>query len=109
MINDRGSKKWVAMMLPEHVEMLNQLHDEQSHQSMPQLDEQKFIELSQKISDAVTDNLTVEVAYFKDYGVWTIIGRIEKIDTYTRTLTVHTIMNDTYKIKLDSIVDIEIN
>lgn len=39
-IKDRGTIKWTAMMLPEHVELLKQLEHEQQKVKKPELDEQ---------------------------------------------------------------------
>jgi len=30
-VNDRGTKKWTAMMMPEHEEMLHQMWQEQEY------------------------------------------------------------------------------
>ena len=39
-INERGTKKWTSLMLPEQIEMLEQLDREQDRKEKPILDEQ---------------------------------------------------------------------
>lgn len=106
MINDRGSKKWASLMLPEHKELLHGLYEEQFHEAPPTLDEQTLLELSYKISYAVTDNLIAEIIYMKDHHTCRLLGHIIKIDSYNKLLTVQDKEGVTRKIQLDSIVDI---
>ncbi|WP_419893407.1 YolD-like family protein [Oceanobacillus kimchii] len=41
-VNDRGTIKWTAMMLPEHAELLNQLKEKKNRKQKPILDEQQL-------------------------------------------------------------------
>ncbi|GGF28051.1 hypothetical protein GCM10010954_28930 [Halobacillus andaensis] len=38
--NDRGTIKWTSLMLPEHVEMVQEIFKEQEREEKLQLDEQ---------------------------------------------------------------------
>ncbi|GIP64468.1 hypothetical protein J32TS6_30230 [Virgibacillus pantothenticus] len=41
MVNDRVTIKWTSIMLPEHVEMLEEVWKEQEYKEKPILDEQQ--------------------------------------------------------------------
>lgn len=79
MINDRGTKKWTALMMPEHIEMLNRMWKELEHKEQPILDEHQIEENAMKLQLAIHDNLTVEVKYFKDHDFNTVRGKILSI------------------------------
>ncbi|WP_077309098.1 YolD-like family protein [Terribacillus halophilus] len=49
MVHDRGKIKWTSLMLPEHVEMLQQMGREIGIEKAPILDEQQLEELEQKV------------------------------------------------------------
>ena len=50
---DRGTIKWTAMMLPEHVKLLREWHAEDDYIPKPQHDEYEFEELALQIQTAV--------------------------------------------------------
>ncbi|WP_330948912.1 YolD-like family protein [Virgibacillus sp. MG-45] len=54
-------------MLPEHVQALNKLFEEQDHKQKPILDDQQFIEIDAKLRQAKKNNITVEIEYFADH------------------------------------------
>ncbi|MCM3396501.1 YolD-like family protein [Oceanobacillus profundus] len=76
MINDRGTKKWTALMMPEHIEMLNQVWKELDHKEKPILDEQQMEENAMKLQLAIHDSLTVEVKYFNEHDFHTVRGKL---------------------------------
>src|SRR5699024_1318970 len=87
-VNDRGTKKWTAMMIPEHEEMLQQMWDEQKYKEKPILDEQKQFEINSKLQLAINNDLTVEVEYY-DHDVHdfqTIKGKLIMVDNLARVL-----------------------
>jgi len=43
-VNDRGTMKWTSLMLPEHIEALNRMWEEQTYKEMPILDEHQIME-----------------------------------------------------------------
>ncbi|WP_424475396.1 YolD-like family protein [Oceanobacillus kimchii] len=57
-INDRGKIKWTAMMMPEHLELLNQLKEKQIRKQKPILDEQQLEENGFQLMMAHKDNGT---------------------------------------------------
>jgi len=79
MINDRGTKKWTSLMMPEHVEMLNNMWKQLEYKNKPILDEQQIEENVMKLQLAIHNNLTIEVKYFKDHDFHTIKGKLSSI------------------------------
>ena len=79
MINDRGTKKWTALMMPEHIEMLNQMWKELEYKNKPILDEQQIEDNAMKLQLAMQNKLTIEVKYFKDHVFNTVRGKILSI------------------------------
>ena len=56
MVNDRGTKKWTSLMLPEHVEILKKVFAEQSYQTKPILDEQQVVENERILKHALHED-----------------------------------------------------
>ncbi|GAB2555974.1 YolD-like family protein [Gracilibacillus alcaliphilus] len=79
-VNDRGNKKWSAMMLPEHVVELKKLKKEVSLQQKPSIDEQQFQEFNFRLALAQKDNLCVEVKYFHSGSIKIVKGYVDMIN-----------------------------
>lgn len=78
-VNDRGAKKWTAMMLPEHVEALKQIFAEE-HKERPILDEQQMEENGFILRNASKGNLIVQIKYYTNNDFHIIEGKIYSID-----------------------------
>lgn len=85
-LKDRGTIKWTSIMLPEHVEMLKEVFEEQDHVEKPIIDEQQRMENDLVLQTALHDDLEVEIKYFKDHGYHTIKGNILFIDHINEVL-----------------------
>src|SRR5699024_4328863 len=87
-VNDRGTKKWTAMMMPEHEEMLQQMWKEQEYKQKPILDEQEQFELNTRLQLALQNDLTVEVEYYdhNSHDSRKIKGKLLLADTLANTL-----------------------
>lgn len=79
-VQDRGSKKWVSLMLPEHIEMLREVFIEK--QERPILDEQKMMEIDQTLKYALANHLEVGMTYFKDGNLLRLTGTLAKVDQW---------------------------
>ena len=60
---DRGTIKWTAMMLTEHIKLLREWYDEDNFVLEPQLDEFDFEELAHQIQTAVQMHSMVLIHY----------------------------------------------
>ncbi|MCM3024615.1 YolD-like family protein [Heyndrickxia ginsengihumi] len=108
MIKDRGNKKWVAMMLPEHVEMIKQINIDLEKQEQPILDEDKIQELETRISYSLQYHLPVDFKIWIDGFEQHISGYVQSIDHVQRKFKLRD-MNDNVKyINFSEIVDIRI-
>jgi hypothetical protein len=78
-INDRGTKKWTSLMLPEHLEKLKNVFAEQAYKTKPMLDEQQIMENESILQHAIYDHLTVGIKYFQDHDLHHLQGKITKV------------------------------
>ncbi|OIJ13366.1 hypothetical protein BKP35_09020 [Anaerobacillus arseniciselenatis] len=82
---DRGAKKWsMAMMLPEHVELLRKLEYEMTKVEKPILDQQEIEEVEATLSEAITSNSLVEFTYWKEGFILTKKGFVRSCDLYQK-------------------------
>src|SRR5690625_106953 len=77
-VRDRGTMKWVSLMLPEHVEMLKEVFVE--YKEKPILDEQKMIEIDQALKYALENQITIKMTYYEDGDFSISKGKLAKID-----------------------------
>lgn len=80
-INDRGTKKWTSIMLPEHVAALKQMFKEEERKEKPILDDQKKMEINFLLQAALSSDASLEIEYYADYDYHTIKGRLLMIDS----------------------------
>lgn len=85
---DRGTIKWTAMMLPEHVKLLREWQAEDNYVSEPNLDEYDFEELPHQIQTAVQTHSLISIHYWQDGKAFTTEGTIKELPINTHYLTV---------------------
>src|SRR5699024_12291036 len=78
--HDRGTMKWVSLMLPEHVALLKGVFEER--QEKPFLDKQKQMEIDQKLKDSVALQLEVTITNYKNTECTTLRGKIQQINQW---------------------------
>ena len=104
-VNDRGSIKWTAMMMPEHHQLLHQMWEQQEYKKKPELDDQEKEEINMKLQVAIHNDLFVIIKYYKDHDFKTVRGKLEKVATLQNYL----MLRDGTKIKLQNIIDLLID
>lgn len=107
MIRDRGTQKWTAMMLPEHVALLREHRIDQSKTPRPQLDEWDMDNIEETIGSAMKRNVEVNIKTWNDGEFTYRMGTITWIDLKRRTIE----LEDAFKsftLPLDEIVDVSI-
>ncbi|KHD86386.1 hypothetical protein NG54_03505 [Heyndrickxia ginsengihumi] len=108
MIRDRGNKKWVSLMLPEHVEMIKQINIDLDKQEKPILDEDKIQELETRVSYSMKCNLPIDFKIWIDGFEKHISGHVQSIDHIQKRFKLRD-MNDNVKyVNFDVIADITI-
>lgn len=108
MVQDRGSIKWVSLMLPEHVKMLREWQDEQKNPRsiLPVLDEQKKEELNNTVYEALYKNSPVRFTYIEHGTYKTLQGRIQTFNEVAHELKIMDAVNKKHVIKLSYIIDV---
>ncbi|HZW67996.1 MAG TPA: YolD-like family protein [Pseudogracilibacillus sp.] len=103
-VQDRGTMKWVSLMLPEHVELLKEVFVER--QDKPTLDEQKMTEIDQTVKYAIKHHTPLEMTYFYNGRFEKIVSRLEKIDQWRGFIL---LKNEAgIKISLSSLIDVRL-
>lgn len=80
MIKDRGTIKWTAMMLPEHVQSLKNLLVDEHRIEQPELDEQAIEEFELIICKAMEFNTALTIQVFNNGHINTITGTVHYIN-----------------------------
>ncbi|MEH7522038.1 YolD-like family protein [Bacillus sp. JJ1503] len=80
MIKDRGTIKWTAMMLPEHVQSLKEIMLDEQKLKKPELDEQAIEEFELTICEAMEFHRTIIIEVFENGLFNTITGTVHYIN-----------------------------
>lgn len=104
-VNERGTKKWTSLMLPEHVKMLKDMWQEDDLKEKPIIDEQLQVEFGVKLRLASKDDLTVEITYYANQNYHIEKGKLIFLDPISRQLRF--VSNNEY-ICLDDIIEVTI-
>ncbi|WP_254115392.1 YolD-like family protein [Bacillus haynesii] len=116
-LKDRGSIKWTAMMLPEHVGLLRELESNQNKVKRPVLDMSQIEDMEMIISESMEFNTQVQFTIFKplpflngaDTGeLINIEGKIHYINHIRKVFHVVDSKGDTNLIKFEDVVGVEI-
>jgi|SRR5699024_863145 len=103
-VNDRGTKKWSSIMLPEHVKALKQVFAEQEYKEKPILDDQQKVEIDLKLQIAIQNDLTIEIEYFRHHDFHKIKDKVLMIDSLNGYLRLEKVE----KLPVNDIIDVEI-
>ena len=105
--HDRGSKKWVAMMLPEHVKLLREYNVELKLEDKPDLNEWDLEAIHECLQLASIQKSDIKIKMWRDGQFFYNRGTIESIDLQRRTLELQDPFY-LFSLKLDEIVDVTI-
>ncbi|WP_077622861.1 YolD-like family protein [Sediminibacillus massiliensis] len=75
-VNDRGTIKWTSMMLPEHVEMLNQWYESENDVEKPILSEDQLEEMQRTILEAMEYKRKISLFFFEQRRIHLYEGYI---------------------------------
>ncbi len=101
MNKDRGTIKWTAMMLPEHVKLLREWQTEDTWTEKPQLDETQLEQINQQVYIAYEQQQKVRVRVWVHKQLTTYTGFIQKLNEHERYLH----LDSGQKIAFESICD----
>ncbi|MDL4839717.1 YolD-like family protein [Aquibacillus rhizosphaerae] len=106
MVNDRGTIKWTSLMLPEHVEMLKKLWNEDKTQTKPLLDEQELEQINLIMLEALESKFLVSITVFNRQISREYRGIITSINRNNHTLKLMG-ANGLLTIELVDVIEIE--
>lgn len=109
MIKDRGTIKWTAMMLPEHVDMLRKDWKEDTKICKPVIDEQALEEIELIIKEAKYHSKDLVITYWLDGKFRTVVGYICSINENSKSIRMVDKFNDLITIAFKDLVDARIN
>ncbi|MBN6888330.1 YolD-like protein [Cytobacillus horneckiae] len=107
MIRDRGNKKWVSMMLPEHVKMLREYDESHRKLAKPILDEQKYEQFDEMIAQAMEYHLPLRFTLLQKGERNEVIGHVHYVDGLKEELRVIDEALKPVSLKLADIINIE--
>ncbi|SDN16100.1 YolD-like protein [Psychrobacillus sp. OK028] len=106
-LQDRGNKKWVAMMLPEHVALLREYSKEIKREPRPDLNEWDYDAINHTLDEAIKSKADTKVKLWRDGTFIYKRGIVESVDLRRRVIE----LEDPFsllQLKLDEIVDVTI-
>lgn len=106
-LQDRGSKKWVAMMLPEHVKLLREYSEEIKKEPCPNLNEFDYEAIQDQIALAMQRNVEIIIKRWKEGEFIYNRGTIQWIDLRKRTIELEDPFRS-FELYIDEIVDVTI-
>lgn len=106
-VRDRGSKKWVAMMLPEHVKLLREYMEDQKKAPRPDLDEWDLDIIQETIQIAMKRNVEVEIKTWRNGAFHIHLGKVTWVDINRRIIEMEDVLTS-FTLQLDEIVDVTI-
>lgn len=104
-INERGTKKWVSLMMPEHISLLKDMWEETEHKKKPILDEQQLLEIDMKLQCAIHNDLIVIIKYFEDHNYQTKRGKLLEISSLKKAVQ----LDDNTEITWENIINVYID
>ena len=106
MIRDRGTIKWTAMMLPEHVKMLRDWTEEDTHMVKPELDEQQLEAMNDVLYTALEDGSELVITHYEWKQHKLLIGNIHYYDQLMRKLHIVDKFGDEHYLAIEEIIDV---
>jgi hypothetical protein len=108
----KGSNlRWESsrMMLPEHVEAINQHRGDLKRVKQPILDEQEIEEISRKLGESLTEYVPISLSLYKAGFIEVISGIVQKLDQGSREITLSDYEHEHHKITFDNIVSVDVH
>ncbi|PIJ96240.1 YolD-like family protein [Lysinibacillus sphaericus] len=90
MIHDRGSMKWTAMMLPEHLDLIRVLKQEQFYDKKRELTEWELEEIEHTIQCAFKMQKLITLTLWNDNNLRDETGLVTETDTVKKELLIDT-------------------
>lgn len=109
MINDRGTKKWTAFMMPEHIKSLRGFIDTLDKVERPILDNDQLEEMNNVIDEALEYKKELVFTYYKSGDIKLFVGFIHSIDEIKKEIRITDEFGDNLNLKYEDILRVDIN
>jgi hypothetical protein len=86
MNRDRGTIKWTAMMLPEHVQLLREWQAEDQLVEKPKLDEAQLEQMNSHLQRAYKERCVIHFKVWEQTSIYNISGIIQKVNPYEQSI-----------------------
>lgn len=106
-IFDRGTKKWTAMMLPEHVKMLREIDNEYVKTNKPALDGYQLDEIHEMIDTSLEFHLPLKFELWFNGLFEELEGVLVRVDDINKLVWVRERNDDLHKVKYENITGVE--
>ena len=103
MNKDRGTIKWNALMLPEHVKLLREWQAEEQWIAKPEIEQWQLEEMNHHLQAALTQQLFVHI---KKWNNGTIISFTSKIKKYNPAVSMISFQNGE-QITMEQLIAVE--
>ncbi|MFD2924128.1 YolD-like family protein [Halobacillus naozhouensis] len=103
---DRGTIKWTSLMLPEHVELIKEVWQEDEGVPKKVVDEQQAEENEAVIQHAIHDELLVGITYYNGFNYSYRKARILHIDPHRKRLSCRSTSNEQLTIEFEQIYEV---
>ncbi|MET3682221.1 hypothetical protein ABID56_000300 [Alkalibacillus flavidus] len=106
MHHDRGSIKWTSLMLPEHVDALQDIWQVQDNQQPPMLDDQQLDYYIHVLTEAYQTDQPLHIVYYKANEFRAVNGWVLDWSKETQAVRIQSTDDDREWIPLRHIKDI---
>ena len=107
MHKDRGTMKWSSLMLPEHVEILQELWQEDRYEKKPTIDEQQMEWNEQLLQEAYINQSLIQVTHYNAGTYHKERLRVMYMEPSTRSIRFTDQQDDRKYISIEKILQIE--
>jgi hypothetical protein len=106
-----GNLRWESsrMMLPEHVEAINQHNVDKLKIKQPILGEQQIEEIGRKLGESLENHSPVSVSYYQSGFINEMKGIVTKLEPLTRQITLMDYGHNQYKLNFDKVVSVDLH
>ncbi|MFC7060778.1 YolD-like family protein [Halobacillus seohaensis] len=107
--NDRGTKKWTSLMMPEHIEMLQEVWKEDEKEKKAILDEQQIEENVFALHCAMKDGLPVKIKHHNGVNYSCSTVKVVNMNQSTKKISCKDYKNkEDITIQFDDIYDVSV-
>ncbi|MFS0882541.1 YolD-like family protein [Metabacillus niabensis] len=107
MIRDRGTMKWTAFMMPEHVKSLKDFDLGLNKVQKPELDDNQLEEINTIICEAMEYNKEVVFTYYDKGDIKLYVGQIHFIDNIRNEIRLIDNHKDVFIIKFEDVLRVD--